>query len=362
MRGDAIDPEPVFSYITTAQRVPQDHPLRPVRAMADEALRALSPEFDRLYSKVGRPSIAPERLLRALLLQYFYGIRSERLLMEQLEYNLLFRWFVGISMDDRVWDATVYSKNRERLLAGDIARRFLEQIVAQAVEHGLTSDEHFSVDGTLIEAWASQKSFKPKGSKDDEGGGGPRNPDVNFRGEKRRNQTHESTTDPQARLYRKAHGHEAKLAYLGHVVIENKNAIVVGCEVTEALGSHMEREAAARLLADAPRKQRATVAADRGYDTSGFVAAMRAQGMTPHVAQNVSGRRSAIDGRTTRHSGYGVSQVVRKLVEHPFGWAKSVAGLWQVKHRGRAKVDWTMTFAMAAYDLIRMRNLMAAMP
>jgi transposase len=360
MRGDAIDPEPMFSYITTAQRVPKDHPLRPVRAMADEALKALSPEFNRLYSKLGRPSIAPERLLRALLLQCFYGIRSERLLIEQLEYNLLFRWFVGLSMDDEVWDATVYSKNRERLMGGDIARLFLEQIVAQARERGLTSDEHFSVDGTLIEAWASQKSFKPKGdSGDDEGGRGPRNPDVDFRGEKRRNQTHQSTTDPQARLYRKAQGHESKLAYLGHVVIENRSALVVGCEVTQALGSHMEREAAARLMGNVPRKLRATVGADRGYDTRGFVASMREQGVTPHIAQNVSGRRSAIDARTTRHDGYSVSQVVRKLVEHPFGWVKSVAGLWQVKHRGRAKVDWVMTFAMAAYDLIRMRNLLA---
>ncbi len=360
MRGDSTDPEPVFSYITTAQRVPQDHPLRRVRAMADEALRALSPQFDRLYSKVGRPSIAPERLLRALLLQYFYGIRSERLLMEQLEYNLLFRWFVGLSMDDQVWDATVYSKNRERLMAGDIARLFLEQIVAQARERGFTSDEHFSVDGTLIEAWASQKSFKPKGSGDDDKGGGPRNPNVDFRGEKRRNQTHQSTTDPQARLYRKAQGHEAKLAYLGHVVIENRNALVVGCEVTEALGSHMEREAAARLMENVPRQQRVTVGADRGYDTRGFVAAMREQGATPHIAQNVTKRRSAIDARTTRHAGYGISQVTRKLVEHPFGWIKAAAGLWQVKHRGRAKVDWTVTFAMAAYDLVRMRNLVGA--
>jgi len=362
MRGEGSEPEPVFSYITVAQRVPQDHPLRRVRAMADEALRALSAEFDRLYSKVGRPSIPPERLLRALLLQYFYGIRSERLLMEQLDYNLLFRWFVGLSMDDAVWDATVFSKNRDRLLGGDIARRFLEQVVAQARERGLASDEHFSVDGTLIEAWASQKSFKKKdGSGKGEGGGG-RNADVDFRGEKRRNQTHQSTTDPQARLYRKAHGHEAKLAYLGHVVIENRNALVVGCEVTEALGQHMEREAAVRLMADVPRKQRATVGADRAYDTAGFVVAMREQDVTPHLAQNDTARRSAIDARTTRHAGYRVSQILRKLVEHPFAWLKSVAGLWQVKHRGRAKVDWTVTFAMAAYNLVRMRNLLGAVP
>jgi transposase len=360
MRGEGEDPQPMFSYITAAQRVPQDHPLRRVRAMADEALRALSPEFSRLYAKIGRPSIPPERLLRALLLQYFYGIRSERLLMEQLDYNLLFRWFVGLSMDDAVWDVTVFSKNRDRLLAGDIARRFLEQVVAQARDHGLASDEHFSVDGTLIEAWASQKSFKKKDDTGKGSGGGGRNVEVDFRGEKRCNQTHESTTDPQARLYRKARGHEAKLAYLGHVVIENRNALVVGCEVTEALGQHMEREAAARLMAEIPRKQRATVGADRAYDTSGLVVAMRQQGVTPHVAQNDTARRSAIDGRTTRHAGYRVSQIMRKVVEHPFAWIKSVAGLWQVKHRGRAKVDWNVTFAMAAYNLIRMRNLLGA--
>ena len=359
MRGDAAEPEPMFSYITPAQRVPQDHPLRLVRVMADEALKGLSREFDRLYSKVGRPSIPPERLLRALLLQCFYGIRSERLLMEQLEYNLLFRWFVGLSMDDRVWDATVFSKNRDRLLAGDIARRFLELVVAQAREKDLTSDEHFSVDGTLVEAWASQKSFKKKDGSDD-GEGSGRNPHVDFRGKPRRNDTHQSTTDPQARLYRKAQGQEAKLAYLGHVVIENRNGLVVGCEVTEALGQHMEREAALRLMANAPRTNRATVGGDKAYDTASFVARMREQGVTPHVAQNTTARRSAIDGRTTRFAGYAVSQVFRKLVEHPFGWIKAAAGLWQVKHRGRAKVDWTLTFAMAAYDLIRMKNLVGA--
>src|SRR5882672_10669261 len=360
MRGDAEETDAVFSYVSPAQRVPKDHPLRIVREITDAALKRLSRDFERLYSKVGRPSVPPERLLRALLLQYFYGIRSERLLMEQLDYNLLFRWFVGLSMDDAVWDATVFSKNRDRLLAGDIARRFLEQTVAQARERGFTSDEHFSVDGTLIEAWASQKSFKKKDDGGKGGSGGGRNAEVNFRGKKRRNQTHESTTDPQARLYRKARGHEAKLAYLGHVVIENRNALVVGCEVTEALGQHMEREAAARLMADVPRKLRATVGADRAYDTSGLVVAMRQQGVTPHVAQNDTARRSAIDCRTTRRPGYEVSQILRKVVEHPFGWIKSVAGLWQVKHRGRAKVDWDVTFAMAAYNLVRMRNLLGA--
>jgi transposase len=346
--------------IMPAQRVPADHPLRPIRKMTDEALKSLSPEFDRLYSKVGRPSIPPERLLRALLLQCFYGIRSERLLMEQLDYNLLFRWFVGLNMDDKIWDATVFSKNRDRLLEGRIALRFLEEVVAQAREAGLTSDEHFSVDGTLIEAWASQKSFKAKDGSDDEGGaGGGRNQDVDFRGKKRRNDTHQSTTDPQARLYRKARGHEAKLAYLGHVVIENRHALVMGCEVTEALGQHMERQAAVRLMSEVPRRAEATVGGDRAYDDRCFVQDMRARGVTPHVAQNNTARRSAIDGRTTRHAGYATSQVLRKLVEHPFGWIKSAAGLWQVKHRGRAKVDWVVTFGMAAYNLVRMRKLLA---
>jgi transposase len=359
MRGDAEEAEPIFIYGTVGQRVPQDHPLRPVRAMADEALRALSRDFSRLYSKVGRPSIPPERLLRALLIQCFYGIRSERLLMEQLDYNLLFRWFVGLGMADPVWDPTVFSKNRDRLLAGDIARRFLEQVIAQAKERGLTSDEHFSVDGTMIEAWASQKSFRRKDGSDDEPRPG-RNTPADFRGQSRKNDTHESKTDPQARLYRKGPSQEAKLAYLGHVVIENRSALVVGCTVTEALGQHMEREAAARLLANAPRSNRATVGADKAYDTRAWVAAVREQGVTPHVAQNNNARRSAIDGRTTRHAGYRISQIGRKLVEHPFGWIKSVAGLWQVKHRGRDKVDWTFTFAMAAYNLTRMRNLTGA--
>jgi transposase len=356
MRGEAEDPAAMFSYITPAQRVPQDHPLRPIRALADKALRALSPQFDKLYSKVGRPSIPPERLLLALLLQYFYGIRSERLLMEQLEYNLLFRWFVGLNMDDRVWDATVYSKNRDRLLAGEIAGFFFDQVVVEACRLGLTSDEHFSVDGTLIEAWASQKSFKAKDGSDDPGGSG-RNADVDFRGKSRCNDTHQSTTDPQARLYRKARGQEAKMAYLGHVVIENRNALVVGCEVTEALGLHMERQAAERLVRQTFRKERATVGGDRGYDTAGFVSTMRSLGVTPHVAQNNKNRRSGIDGRTTRHPGYAISQVARKMVEHPFGWMKAAAGLWQVKHRGRPKVDWDFTLAMAAYNLIRIRNL-----
>lgn len=357
MRGDEASDQPLFSYVSPAQRIPQDHPLRAIKRMTDEALRALSGEFDKLYSKVGRPSIPPEHLLRALLLQYFYGVRSERLLMEQLEYNLLFRWFVGLSMDDAVWNATVFSKNRERLLSGGIAQRFLEQVISQAQQGGLTSDEHFSVDGTLIEAWASQKSFRLK---DGSGGSGSgRNPHVDFRGEQRRNDTHASTTDPEAKLYRKGGSQEAKLAYLGHVVIENRNALVMACEVSEANG-YSERRSAARLLDRTPRQARATVGADKGYDTADFVAAMREREITPHVAQNTSNRRSAIDARTTRHAGYAVSQVLRKVVEHPFGWIKAAAGLWQVKHRGRAKVDWDFVLAMAAYNLTKMRKLLPA--
>jgi transposase len=353
MRGDESRDEPLFSYVGLAQRVPQSHPLRPIRALADTALAALSSEFDKLYSKIGRPSIPPEQLLRALLLQYFYGIRSERLLMEQLDYNLLFRWFVGLTMDASVWDATVFSKNRERLLAGDIAQRFLAEVVSQAQQRELTSDEHFSVDGTLIEAWASQKSFRPK---DGSGGGSGSG---NFRGQQRRNDTHASTTDPDARLYRKGHSQDAKLSYMGHVVIENRNALVMACELSVASG-YAEREAAARLLERTPRSRRATVGADKAYDTRDFVATVRGLGFTPHVAQNTTKRRSAIDKRTTCHTGYAASQVMRKLVEHPFGWIKSVAGLWQVKHRGQAKVGWNFALAIAAYNLTRMRTLVTA--
>jgi len=357
MRGDGADQGPMFSYISAAQRVPAGHPMRGIREMADVALKALSPEFDRLYSKVGRPSIPPERLLRALLLQYFYGIRSERLLMEQLDYNLLFRWFVGLSMDDEVWDASTFSKNRDRLLEGEIAQRFLQAVLDQASAKGLVSDEHFSIDGTLVEAWASQKSFKPKSGDKGEGPQG-RNPHVDFRGKERKNDTHASTTDPDARLYRKGDGQESKLSYLGHVVMENRHGLVVGCEVTHADG-HGEREAGRELMNRIARKPHVTLGADKGYDTADFIASMRELCVTPHVAQNTSRRRSAIDARTTRHPGYRLSQVLRKAVEHPFGWLKAAAGMWQVKVRGKARVRWAFTFGMAAFNLIRMRNLLA---
>lgn len=358
MRGDDERQGSVFSYISAEARVPDDHPLRPIREIADAALERLSPEFDGLYSRVGRPSIAPERLLRALLLQCFYTIRSERLLMEQLDYNLLFRWFVGLNMDDPIWNVTVFSKNRDRLLAGGIAKLFLEQVVAEARERKLTSDEHFSVDGTLIEAWAGQKSFRKK---DDDGrsSGGPKNPTVNFHGQARKNDTHQSTTDPDARLFRKGPGKESKLAYMGHIVIENRNGLVVGCGVTKASGT-AEREAAADLLANIPRSNRATVGADKGYDSRSFVRTMRELGVAPHVAQNTSNRSSAIDGRTTRHPGYAISQVIRKTVEHPFGWLKTVGNMRKTRHRGTRLVDWVFALEMAAYNLVRIRNLTEA--
>jgi transposase len=356
MRGDLAETDAMFSYISPAQRVPQDHPLRAVRRMADEALEALSPRFQKLYSHTGRPSVPPERLLRALLLQVLYSIRSERLLMEELEYNLLFRWFVGLGMDDRVWDATVFTKNRDRLLAGDIATLFFEEVLAQARSQGLTSDEHFTVDGTLVEAWASLKSFKKKDGSTRQPPDDPGNPTVNFHGEQRRNDTHQSTTDPEARLFRKANGKEAKLCFMGHVVMENRNGLAVGGGVSQATGT-AERVTALELLDEIPRAQRITVSGDKGYDTRDFVAALRERDATPHVAQKI--RFSAVDGRVTRHSGYEVSQRKRKRVEEIFGWLKTVALMRKTRHRGTLRVGWLFTFALAAYNLIRMRNMLA---
>jgi transposase len=304
MRGDHSEPDAMFSYISPAQRVPQDHPLRAMRTLVDAALRDLSPQFQKLYSHTGRPSIPPERLLRALLLQVLYSIRSERMLMEQLDYNLLFRWFVGLSMDDQIWAPTVFTKNRDRLLRGEIAQLFFEQVLAQARELGLTSDEHFTVDGTLVEAWAGLKSFKRREGADQEPPDDPGNPTVNFRGEKRRNDTHQSTTDPDSRLYTKGSGQEAKLYFTGHVVMENRNGLAVGVQLTQATGT-AEREAALAILEDIPRRTRITVGGDKGYDVRSFVEGLRDQGATPHVAQKA--RYSAINGRTTRHDGYGVS-------------------------------------------------------
>lgn len=348
----------MFSYVSPETRVPMDHPLRRMRAMVDKALGNLSAHFDSLYSTFGRPSIAPEKLLRALLLQIFYSIRSERLLMEQMDYNLLFRWFVGLNVDDAVWDATVYSKNRDRLLMGEVAEEFFQQVLQQARTADLLSDEHFSVDGTLIEAWASQKSFQSKGEKVKQEDDDPGNPTVNFRGEERRNDTHESITDPDARLARKSGGHEAKLSYCGNVLIENRHGLVVDAELLEATGT-AEREAAVFMCGELAADKRVTVGADKGYDTRECVAELRARNATPHVAQNDKRRGgSAIDGRTTRHAGYAESQRKRKRVEEVFGWLKTVALLRKVRHRGVWRVSWVFTFAAAAYNLVRMRNLL----
>ena len=327
--------------------------------MVDLVLAAMTSRFDELYSAIGRPSIAPEKLLRALLLQIFYSIRSELMLMEQLDYNLLFRWFVGLNVDEKVWDATVYSKNRERLLEGEVAEEFFRLVLAQAREAGLVSDEHFTVDGTLIEAWASPKSFKRK----DGGSAGPTddrgNPTVNFHGEKRSNATHESTTDADARLARKSNSHEAKLSYSGNVLIENRNGLVVDAELLQANGT-AERDAALLMAEAIPGTRRVTLGADKGYDTREFVKELRGMNITPHIAQNLKRPGgSAMDGRTVRHGGYAVSQMKRKRVEEVFGWLKTVALLRKTRQRGVFKVGWVFTFAAAAYNLVRMRNLLA---
>jgi transposase len=359
MRGFDNQQSGMFSYLSPEQRVPADHPLRAIREMVDRALRGLSRKFSEIYSATGRPSIAPEKLLRALLLQVLHTVRSERMLMEQLEYNLLFRWFVGLNMDEPVWDVTVFSKNRDRLLEGDIAERFFDGVLKQAREADLLSNEHFSVDGTLIEAWAGQKSFQRKDRGDEPPADDPGNPTVDFHGEKRSNETHESTTDADARLARKSGGHEAKLSYCGNVVIENRNGLVVDTELLQCNGT-AERDAAMLMAERLDGDDRVTLAADKAYDTKEFVKEMRQMKVTPHVAQN-NGRRggSAIDERTTRHVGYKVSQQKRKRIEEVFGWLKTVASLRKTRHRGVLKVGWVFTFAAAAYNLVRMRNLLA---
>jgi|HubBroStandDraft_2_1064218.scaffolds.fasta_scaffold167276_1 transposase len=348
----------MFSYLSPEDRVPAEHPLRPIRLMADEALKALSPVFNRMYAAWGRPSIAPEKLLRALLLQVLYTIRSERMLMEQLEYNLLFRWFVGLNADEPVWVATVFSKNRDRLLEGDIAQKFFDRILEQAEAARLTSDEHFSVDGTLIEAWASQKSFQRKDQQEPPPPDDPGNPTVNFHGEKRSNDTHESKTDPEARLARKGGGHESKLAYCGNLMIENRNGLVVDTLLVQPSGT-AERDAAMLMAERIEGTERVTVAADKAYDTKDLVAVMRELNVTPHVTQNEKRPGgSAIDGRTTRHAGYQLSQRKRKRIEEVFGWMKTVGMLRKTRHRGVFKVGWVFTFTAAAYNLVRMRNLL----
>jgi len=369
VRGEDERSGELFSYIDLEARVRRDHPLRVIRQIVNEALSALGREFSALYSPIGRPSIPPEKLLRAMLLQAFYSIRSERLLMERLEFDLLFRWFVGIGVDDVAWDHSVFSKNRDRLLEGGVAAKFLSAVLAQPRVKRLLSTDHFSVDGTLIEAWASMKSFRPKSPPSGEeprngpdkppAEGGGRNQDADFRGAKRSNETHVSTTDPEARLYRKGQGKEAKLCFIGHGLMENRHGLLIDACLTQADG-HAERIAALHMIephADRPRA--ITLGADKAYDAEDFINELRSMRVKPHVAQNTSGRSSAIDGRTTRHLGYVVSQRIRKRIEEAFGWIKTIAGQEKTRFRGRDRVGWAFIFAAAAYNLVRLPKLLA---
>jgi transposase len=354
MRGDERFQDGIFSYVSLEQRVPQDHPLRAVRQLTDKVLQSLSGEFDQLYAASGRPSIAPEYILRALLLQVFYSVRSERLLVEQIDYNLLFRWFVGLGMDDAVWNHAVFSKNRDRLLTSEVAQRFFAEVKRQARK--FMSDEHFTVDGTLIQAWASQKSLRKKDGSDDGDGS-------NFHGQQRKNDTHASTTDPDARLYKKSYGKESKLSYLGHALVENRNGLIAAAMVTHADG-YAERDAALLMLDQRQknRSRRITVGADKAFDTRDFVATVRELNVTPHVTKYESGRRSSLDRRTTRQPGYALSLSRRWLVEKCFGWLKQTGPLSQVKYRGLKKVDWLFVFSCAAHNLIRLPRLITQQP
>lgn len=351
MRGNESTQGAMFSYVSLESRIPRDHPLRAIRGLVDMALEELSERFDALYSERGRPSIPPERLLRALLLQVLYSIRSERQLMEQLDYNLLYRWFVGLGIDDAVWNATTFTKNRDRLLEGDVAEAFFAAVLAQAEGQALLSREHFTVDGTLIEAWASQKSFRPRDEEDPPPDGG-----TDFRGQRRSNTTHRSTTDPESRLTRKGRGKEAKLAYLGNLLVENRNGLIVNTRVDVVTGDG-ETTAAVTMLEQLPGNHRVTVGADKGYDNQTFVEAARDLRVTPHVIQNTSGRSSRIDARTTRHAGYQVSLAKRPRVEAPIGWLKQYGLLRRPMFRGVRKIGWALTFASTAFNLVRMVNL-----
>jgi transposase len=361
MRGDDEICGSLFSYVDLEDRVRADHPLRPIREIANAALAALSLDFAALYSGMGRPSVPPEKLLRAMLLQAFYSVRSERQLMERIEFDLLFRWFVGIGIDDPVWDHSSFTKNRDRLLEGEIAAKFLGALLSQPRVKRLLSSDHFSVDGTLIQAWASMKSFKPKDPPESGGPpGGGRNAPADFRGQKRSNETHQSTTDRDARLYRKGPGMEARLCFIGHGLMENRSGLIVDARLTRVSG-HAERLAALDMVQHwADRPGAVTLGADRGYDAADFVEELRGINVRPHVAQNISGRRSAIDQRTTRHPGYAASQRIRKRIEEAFGWIKGVGGLRQTKLRGLAKVDWAFTFVATAYNLVRLPKLIGA--
>jgi transposase len=396
MRGSDLRSGELFSYVDLEERVPAKHPLRKIRQIVNDVLQGLDGAFAKLYAADGRPSIPPERLLRASLLQAFYTIRSERQLMEQLDYNLLYRWFVGLGIDDPVWVPTVFSKNRDRLLEADVAKQFLKQLLAHQEVSPLLSDEHFCVDGTQLQAWASMKSFVPKSAAaagDDAGAppsAGPgaaaakstgecaetaplpepaevpetkpehRNAEVNFHGQKRSNATHVSATDAEARLYRKGPGKEARLSFLGHTLMENRNGLIVEASVTTASG-YAEREAALAMIErHRPGRRRLTLGADKAYDAAAFVRDLRALNVTPHIAQNDTSRRSAIDGRTSRHPGYAVSQQKRKRIEEPFGWGKTIGGLARPMLRGAARLGFKFTLTMAAYDLIRLPKLLAA--
>ena len=358
MRGADEQTGALFSYLSPEGLVPREHPLRSIRLLVNKALEQLSPQFDALYAASGRTSIAPEKLLRALLLQAFFGVRSERQLMEQVTYNMLFRWFIGLAMDAPVWDVTVFTKNRERLLAGDVAVSFLLAVMRDPAVKRLLSTEHFSVDGTLIDAWASTKSFRRKDGSDEPPAGPGRNAERDFRGEKRSNETHASTSDPDARLYRKSNGQPSRLCFMGHLLIENRHGLIVDVRTTHATG-RAEREAAEAMIAQAARGRRTTLGADKAYDAAEHVAALRAIGVTPHVAQHTTGRRSAIDGRTTRHAGYAVSQRLRKRIEEPFGWIKAAAGLRRTRHRGLGRVGWVVTLTAAACNLVRLPKILA---
>jgi len=359
MRGTDDQQADMYSYLSPETRVRADHPLRIIREMADEVLKKMSQRFTKMYSRIGRPSIPPEKLLRAQLLQMLYSIRSERLLVEEIDYSILFRWFVGMNLDEPVWDVTVFTKNRNRLLEADVARIFLAGVVKQAQNHHLLSDEHFTVDGTLIEAWASLKSFRKKDQKNPPPED-PGNPTVDFHGESRSNETHVSTTDPDALLARKGTGKEAKLSYSGNLLTENRPGLIVNTEVFQANGT-AERYAALVMLEQIPGGHRVTVGGDKGYDTQEFVRECHNVRATPHVAQNTNRKGgSAIDGRTTRHRGYAVSQRKRKRIEECFGWLKTIALIRKVRHRGLEKVSWVFTFAAAAYNLVRMRTLLAS--
>jgi transposase len=365
MRGSDAGSGSLFSYVDLEQRVPAKHPLRVIKTIVDDVLVSLDAEFERLYQDTGRQSIAPERLLRASLLQAFYSVRSERQLMEQIDYNLLFRWFVGLGIDDAVWDHSTFSKNRDRLLDADVAAKFLEAVLRHRKVKLFLSDDHFSVDGTLVEAWASLKSFRAKDGGDEPPSPG-RNGERDFHGEKRANDTHVSTTDPDAKLYRKGNGQPAKLCFMGHVLMENRNGLVVKAHLGEASGT-AEREAAFLMITRAsPGSGRITLGADKAYDAASFIEDLRQMAVTPHIARNDAAtktgkrRRSRIDARTTRHTSYAASQRVRKRIEEAFGWAKTIAGLAKTKLRGTPRNAFKFTFTMAAYNLIRMPKLLAA--